>query len=405
LRIIRRLVAVGAMAATAAALVAAPALADPPGSHKHVVVPKAYDIVSVGSESIAAISDQLSFNYNLTVKHHSAAHPFYYSWDGVPAGQPNNTGQHVTLKAGCRNVRPNGSTAGIKALASYGNAKGTTFPCVDFARSSRPFSASSNDPPFAPGGVAFDTLWSDAVTYATTSNTNAPNNLTRAQLAEIFNCSVPAANSDNPNTWGALLGSKAKPGTANTAIDPIVPQQGSGTLSFWMKTALGLTSTTEPTCGTAAGLTVNQQPEENEGISTVFLSGGKPNPNVIYPFSIGAWLAQKYHSAKCGKKPSKSQNKFGCAVDGVFHLNGISGVAPFVNGRGKHAAPVTNKKFPRAFDRFLYAVVPYFTGTTDHIAPKLEKLLGHGGYFCSRKQASVVAAYGFESTRFCGFTT
>jgi ABC-type phosphate transport system substrate-binding protein len=400
-RIIRSLVAVGAMAATAAALVAAPALADPINSSKHKVTPAAYDIVSVGSESIAAISDQLSFNFNKAVKHHNPSHPFYYSWDGVPAGQPNNTMQHVTLKAGCRNIRPDGSGAGIKAIAAYGDSKGTTHPCVDFARSSRP--RGSSDPVFGVGGVAFDTLWADAVTYATTSKTNAPNNLKLGQLKEIFGCAVPAANGDPANTWGALLGSKAKKGTAKTAIDPIVPQAGSGTLSFWMTTALGLTSTTEPTCGSAASLSTTQQPEENEGISKVFLSHGKPNPNVIYPFSIGAWVAQQYHSAKCGKKPSKTQNLFGCNVNGILHLNGISGVAPTVKGKGRHAAPVTNSRFPSTFKRFLYAVVPFSATTSNHIPKYLNGLLGKGGYFC--KQTKVVAAYGFETTKLCGLTS
>src|SRR5215469_8547 len=117
----RSLVAVGALAVTAATVMAGPAMADPINSHKTKVTPKAYDIVSVGSQSIAAISDQLSFNFNKTVRHHSPSHPFYYSWDGVPTGQPNNTSQHVTLKTGCRNIRPDGSSAGISALSAYGN--------------------------------------------------------------------------------------------------------------------------------------------------------------------------------------------------------------------------------------------------------------------------------------------
>jgi len=394
----RSLVAAGALAVTAATVMAAPAMADPINSHKHKVTPAAYDIVSVGSESIAAISDQLSFNFNLAVRHHSPSHPFYYSWDGVPTGQPNNTSQHVTLKTGCRNIRPDGSSAGISALSAYGNThfRGKTYPCVDFARSSRP--RKSSDPAAGPNGVAFDTLWSDAVTYGTTSNTNAPNNLTKAQLAEIFGCAVPATPSFAANTWGALLGPSAK--GANQAIDPILPQAGSGTLSFFTG-VLGV-PTTEPTCGTAKNLTTDQQPEENEGISKVFLlRSGRPNPNVIFPFSVGAYVAQQYHSAKCGKRPSKGQNMFGCNVNGVLHLNGIGGVAPTVKPR--HGSPVTNPKWRRTpFERFLFAVVPFSATTSDHIPAKLEGLLGKHGYFC--KQTKVVAAYGFQTTPLCGLT-
>ena len=147
--------------------------------------------------------------------------------------------------------------------------------------------------------------------------------------------------------------------------------------------------------------TINQ-PEENEGISKVFLVHGKPNPNVIYPFSVGAWVAQQYHSAKCGKRVTKGENQFGCNENGVLHLNGIGGKAPTVKGKGKHAAPVTNPRFPAPFDRFLYAVVPYSSSTSDHIAKNLEPLLGKHGYFC--KQTKVATAYGFESTPLCGLT-
>jgi len=403
-RFLKTLVAAGGAAAVVTALVAAPALADPINSHKAKVTPAAYDIVSVGSESIYAISDQMAWNYNKSVgKKHSAKHPYYYSWDAVPYANQNNTMQKVVLKAGCKkNVRPDGSSAGITALSTYGSTKykGKTYPCVNFARSSRP--RKSTDPAFGPGGDAFVTLWRDAVTYSTTSNSNVPNNLTLAQLKEIFGCSIPAANGFPANTWGALLGKSAK--GASDATDPIVPQAGSGTLSFWMETALGFSTDTEPTCGTAANLTTSQQPEENEGLSQYFRDGNKPkgtpNPNVIYPFSIGAWVAQQYHDAKCGKKPKGSENMFGCNENGVLRLNGISGTAPTVK-KGK-ASPVTNPKFPSTFDRFLYAVVPY-ASTSNHIPAYLNGLLGHKGFFC--KQTKVVLAYGFETTPFCGSTS
>lgn len=401
MRIMKSLVAVGALAVTAA-MVAAPAMADPINSSKHKVTPAPYDIVSVGSESIYAISDQLSFNYNKTVgKKHSPTHPYYYSWDAVPFARPNATTTKIVLKAGCKkNIRPDGSGAGISALGTYGNTsyKGKTYPCIDFARSSRP--RKSSDPVFGAGGDAFVTLWRDAVTYATTKNTNAPSSLTLAQLQAIFGCNVVAAHGFAKWTWGALLGSKAKDPKA--VIDPILPQAGSGTLSFWQETALGFPSDGEPLCGSAKSLSVDQQPEENEGLSKVFLLHGKPNPNVIYPFSIGAWVAQQYHSTTCGKKAKKGENAFGCNENGVLHLNAIEGFSPTVKGKGKHAAPVTNSRFPAPFDRFLYAVVPYSTTTTDHIPANLEGLLGHNGYFC--KQTKVVAAYGFEATGLCGLT-
>ncbi len=314
----------------------------------------------------------------------------------------------IVVKQGCKkNLRPNGSGAGIAALTGgYGTTSYTykgkkhVVPCIDFARSSRP--RSSKDPAFGKGGVAFVTLAGDAVTYATTKGSNAPNNLSKAQLAQIFGCTVPAKNGDPANTWGALLGSKAKPGTAKVKIAPVLPQAGSGTLSFWATTALGLSGTTEPTCGPAANLSVPNQPEENEGLNKIFkLGNGKPNPNVLYPYSIGAYLSQLQNSPACGKRPSKTQNMFGCNQTGVLLLNGISGTKPATGRKGHLVTNPAWKSTP--FQRFLYDVVPYSTSTSDHIPAYLEKYLGRKGYFC--KQGGVLNAYGFETTAACGITS
>lgn len=397
------------MAATMVAVAVAPASAEPlnPKTGK-LIRPAAYDIVAVGSESLAFVEDQLTWNYNKTAakKKHSPSNPFIYSWDGSPPSNLNDTTSKIVVKQGCKlNLRPDGSSAGIEDMPKYGKTSYTTksksgkkikhtVPCVDFARSSRP--RSSSDPAFAKGGDAFVVLGEDAVTYAVTSNTNAPNNLSRADLVKIFGCSVGAAHGFAANTWGALLGSKAKDPSAK--IDPIVPQSGSGTLSFWMETALGLPTDTEPACGTAAKLGFAAQPEENEGISKVFLLHGKPNPNVIYPYSIGVYASQEFHSAKIGKTPSKKQNKFGKDDRGVLHLDSIAGLGrPIIKEK-------TNPKWNNSpFRRFLFDVVRYATNTKNHIPSYLEKWLGPTGYFC--KQHTVLEDYGFEVTRLCGVTS
>ena len=86
----------------------------------------------------------------------------------------------------------------------------------------------------------------------------------------------------------------------------------------------------------------------------------------------------------------------------MFHLNSIDGTKPLAAGKGKHASPVTNPRFPAPFNRFLYAVVPYSATTADHIPANLEGLLGGHGYFC--KQTKVATSYGFEPTSLCGLT-
>jgi hypothetical protein len=52
------------------------------------------------------------------------------------------------------------------------------------------------------------------------------------------------------------------------------------------------------------GSCVSQAPEENEGTYAGFNS-----PNAIFIWSIGAYVAQKYHSAACGATPTKTQNR------------------------------------------------------------------------------------------------
>jgi ABC-type phosphate transport system substrate-binding protein len=412
----RSLVAIGAVAATATALAAAPAFAEPIGANGKAVTPQAYDIVGGGSATTQYVLDQLTANYNKTVKKHSPTNPYILSWDAVPPSQPLNTAQLIQLKNGCpkptsktATLRPNGSSSGIADLISYPKVKfkGKTYNCLDFARSSRGRKPGVGGDPSGPGGVVFVTLAGDAVTYASDAkSTNVPNNLNRTQLAAIFGCNVPAANGFGAMTWGALLGSKAK--NPSQVIDPILPQAGSGTLSFWATTALGLTSTNEPTCGSRGGVTnVNQEPEENEGISPFFkgtFHGESISQNVIYPFSIGSFVAQSFHSKTCGKAPKRGQNTFGCNEVGVFKLNGIAGVAPTVKTK---SGTVTNGKFPNTFHRFIYDVVPYYGPSADHthIPPKLEKFFGKKGVFCASKDKSVLQAYGFEPTLACGFVS
>jgi ABC-type phosphate transport system substrate-binding protein len=398
LRIWKTLIAAAAAAATVAALTA-PALADPIDPHTgKTVTPHQWDIVGVGSQTIAYVSDQLAYNYDLGVKKDTTKTPYIYYWDATSPSNPGSTAaQKVTLKDGCKNTRPNGSGPGITALETYGSTKykGVTYPCVDFAGSSRGRNSTTSpiDPSCATGGICFVKLANDVVTYTTTKGSNAPDNLSLAQLAEIFGCTIPAANGFAAGTWGALLGKKAKDPTAKP--DPLVPQSGSGTLKFWMETALGLKTDTEPLCGSLANAHKASQPEENEGLAKVFLlKNGKPNPNVLYPFSIASYVAQEAHSPALHHKPGKGQNRFGFDETGVLFLNGISGIAPTVKS---HGLPVINPKWNSTpFRRYVYDVVPFSSakGNVNNIPADLVKFFGPKGYWCTHN--SVLQDYGFE---------
>ncbi len=397
MRIIRSLVAVGAVTAAAAAIgVAAPGAMAEPILHGKQVTPAAYDIVGVGSDTTQYVIDALSLSYNATVKKHSPSDPYFFSWDAVPPAHPLDTKENVTLKAGCGvQARPDGSSAGISALTSYGNVKykGVTYPCLNFARSSRPKKSSDATEDL------FVIFASDAVTYSTEKNTNVPNNLNAKQLAEIFGCTIPAAHGFAAGTWGALLGSKAK--DAKGSPDPIVPQAGSGTLSFWMETALGLPTDTEPTCGTAKNdTTTNSEPEENEGTWPGFKTD---KANVLYPFSIGDYLAQEFHSKKsCSLSVAakKGQNEFGCDQTGLLFLDSISHITPIVKQKvGEVINPAWNNTI---FHRYLYNVVVSDPSTTTHISPLLSKFFGRSGYLCKASNDAVLRDYGFEPSPACG---
>jgi ABC-type phosphate transport system substrate-binding protein len=352
--------------------------------------PPASSAVGVGSDTITPVTDQLSSDYNAT----SPSGPLEYSWDAVNpiTGQ---IGDSIPLKTGCTPIaRPDGSSAGITALAGSQVVKGVN--CVNYARSSRP--RGSSDPPYATGGVAFTALAGDAVTWDTpAANTSAPASLTPAQLNAIYTCT--------DTNWDQV-------GGKNQAIVPFLPQSGSGTLSFWLA-AIGVT--TPGPCVSNDNNTL----EENEGVNPVL-----NNPGTIYLFSVGDWIAQREHSAKCLNTTCTGNssgvvcdhtpdfNQFFCNESGTMTLREISGVAPLV---GKSPNQTINPKFPSTFDRILYNVVPFDPSTSNHIpgaesgAPggeDLDGIFGASGYDCASSTAKAdITAYGFVNLPNCGTTS
>jgi ABC-type phosphate transport system substrate-binding protein len=381
MRKLSRLMAGTVTMAAAAALVAgtvATASAAPNDPPKGVT-PAAYDIVGVGSNTTENVIDQIAVGYDAGVKDHGPAHPYLFSWDALPPGvtvaAPGVT-YKITPKKGCSAIdRPNGSSSGVTGLNDTALDGKTGFPCLDFARSSG--GRKPTQPAFAPGGITFVAFAKDAITWAvrgTKGGSDAPKTLDTAQLKSIFAC-------DTKN-WDKV-GGKAG------AIKVYLPQAGSGTLSTWEK-FMGLpTSGPLPSC-------ISQAPEENEGTFKGFNSA-----NAIFIYSIGAYVAQKYHSAACGAKPTRKQNEFGCNDTGYLTLGKIGGVSPLSSAK----VPTINPKFPKSYWRTLYNVVNYATGTKDHISKKLEGIFGSTGYLCKSPAAKkAIVDYGFVVTPLCGST-
>jgi ABC-type phosphate transport system substrate-binding protein len=368
MRTLRKLFIAGAAAATVTAMAMGPALADPPSG----VTPKETDVVGVGSDTLQSLMDQISFDYN---KSHTGVK--LYSWDAL--NPKTGLSDMIKTKAGCTKIlRPNGSSAGVLELTKNQKTTDKKHFCVDYARSSR--SRATTDPAKGPGGILFVALAKDAVTWAANGTTNAPATLTTAQLHDIYNCTV--------TNWNQVGG---QAGTINAQL----PQTSSGTRAFFLK-AIGLDVSGPGGC-------VNSTAEENEGVNTV-LKG----PNTIFPYSIGKFIAEKFHSANCTNAgctgspachPTATQNKFGCDTHGKMVLHKINGVAPTV---GTGTKTTINGKFPAAFVRTVFNVVRW-ANTSNNIPKSLQKFFSHTGYICSNATAHKdLINYGFLPTPFCG---
>lgn len=374
MRMLKKLLATAVVTASATAMAVGPALADPINGSGKPVTPKETDVVGTGSDTIQFLLDQFSFDYN---KSHSKG-PRLYSWDAL--NPKTGLTDNIAPKSGCAKIpRPNGSSAGIATLDTNAKTKDKKHFCEDFGRSSR--GRSSSDPSKGPGGIVFVALGKDAVTFATNATTNAPANLTTAQLNAIYTCT---------DTNWSQVGGKSAP------IKAELPQTSSGTRAFFLG-AIGVA-----TPGSCVGSTA----EENEGVNSV-LKG----PNVIFPFSIGKYIAEKFHSAKCAKSsctdspachPKAGQNRFGCDTHGSMVLRSVNGTKPTT---GSGSKTVINGHFSAKYVRTVFVVVRW-AKTANNIPSALQPFFSSAkrhGWVCANKTAHTdLINYGFLPTPFCG---
>lgn len=363
MRNLTRIVAGAAIAIGATAVAIGPAVADPPSG----VTPKETDVVSVGSDTTEYLYDQFSFDYNRT---HSTG-PRLYSWDAL--NPKTGLTDNIVTKSGCTAIpRPDGASAGLTAFFINAKTKDGKHFCIDFVRATR--ARASTDPPKGAGGVLFVALAKDAATYATNKTTNAPGNLTAARLAAIYNCTA--------TRWNQVGG------TSTATIQAFLPQTGSGLRSSFLK-AIGVTT---------PGACVNSSVQQNEGTDPQF----KNNANAMVPYSVAKYISQVFHSAKCGVKPTSTQNRFGCDEHGNFVLHKVNGIAPTV---GTGTKTTINPKFAPAF-LFPVSSVVRWANTTDNIPSYLDRFFATAsrhGWMCSNTTAKQdILNYGFLPTPFCG---
>jgi ABC-type phosphate transport system substrate-binding protein len=232
--------ATAALVVTGVSLTAGPAFAaytaDPDDT---TFTPVAADLVGVGSDTSQHALKLLADAFNATTP---AAKIATYAATGggtlpVLTGDP---------------ARPNGSGAGKNLLHG-----GTNNTSVDFARSSSANNAGETSDGLQAFPFALDTL-----IMVTDTTSNAPVALTGDDIVKIYNGTY--------TNWNQVAG-----GTAGV-IAPKIPQNGSGTRSFFVAQLKALNGGVDVTL---AGTVVEVQEHEPAGIAG--------NPNAIAPFSQG----------------------------------------------------------------------------------------------------------------------
>ena len=224
-----------ATAAATTAIFAGTALADPPAGYSPTITDRA----GVGSDTTELVMNALTWGqdapttnpptsgFNSTVAQTAG---WYDSWNATGSAT-------IATKPGCPTVnRADGSSAGISALVNSGvSTVDNVTPCIDYARSSRGPKADGTDVDKNGNPLFFEPFAQDVLQYASSAPTtsfpsvpatNAPQNLTVAQLKTIY--------TTVGITWTAVGG------TSTDVIQKVIPQAGSGTRSFF-EGQLGIT--------------------------------------------------------------------------------------------------------------------------------------------------------------------
>ncbi|MDR2567214.1 MAG: substrate-binding domain-containing protein [Bifidobacteriaceae bacterium] len=338
------LATIGAAAAVLGAP-SVPALADPPGIHP--------PLAGVGSGTTQYVLDGLADSIQPS--------------GSMIIGSYDSTGPLLiqTRAVGSAFNRPNGSTAGVRALTR--SAVSDTWPQttgesttqvgianqIDFARSSRPPSEYGDDLTYIP-------FAQDAVTYAYSDHgyASVPLYLTPEDLAAIYRGTVTTFVDRN----GVLR-----------TYDPALPPLGSDARQYFLE-YIGVTET-------QASWILNVLPE-NDGSQIDGIGE-------IMPFSVGSWIAQDNNVEP--NTVAYNDVQLGALDDYYWGV-----VLPVVDG-------AINPDFPAR--RLLFNVVQTsrLSGTSDLDVMLQNTFVGQQSYVC--QSGSTITHYGFLTTPHCGNTT
>ena len=247
--------------------------------------PTTADVVGVGSDTSQHALLLLANSYNASV---ATGAPKLATFAATGGGT-------VTLPSGAV-TRPNGSGAGKTTLYAPSN------PDVDYARSSSTLSTAEINAGLQQFPFALDTL---ATVVSGSVKSNAPASITPAQLVGIYSGSI--------KNWSEIGGTAG-------AIEPKIPQGGSGTRSFFTAQLKAANGNVDVTLGTEV-----KEVQENDPASI------QGNPNAIAPYSAGrAGLSGSALRVEGGFKADRAlynvvrTNDLGNAtIQGLFGANGF----------------------------------------------------------------------------------
>ncbi len=204
--------------------------------------PTTTDVIGVGSDTSQNALFRLANSYNAT----------------VPAGQPRlstyaaTSGGTIPLPTAAV-TRPNGSGAGKNTL--YGAGNNTD---VDFARSSSSLSTNEVNAGLQQFPFALDTL---KLAVSNDVPSKAPTTITPAQMVGIYNGTI--------DDWSDIGGTAG-------AIEPKIPQAGSGTRSFFIAQLKAANGNVDVTLAATV-----QEVQEHDPTPI------RNNPNAVAPYSAG----------------------------------------------------------------------------------------------------------------------
>ncbi|MDR1426836.1 MAG: hypothetical protein LBJ08_03645 [Bifidobacteriaceae bacterium] len=337
--------------ASATALSAAPAMADPtPGTYP--------PLAGTGSDTTQFVLGGLA-----QAILDGEGQPIIGSFDAVDPESSQPGGLIKPTATGTDFNRPNGSGAGLRALAASINPEGTrTQPRTDGTTTNvditgqLDFARSSSGPSGAGSDLTFIPFAQDAVSYAYArlGGSTVPTNLSLSELALIYDRTVVRFYGDD-GAWHDY--------------SPRLPQASSGTRSFFLS-KLGLTE------ADVSWISSSTFVQENDG-SEIDQVGE------IVPFSVGSYVAQVNE-----KVPDT-------VTDNDVQLGRVNGLQPVIDG-------VPNPAFP--VSRLVFNVVETsrLSGTSAEDLLLQSVFAGSQSQICQAE--AVIEAYGFAAISNCGDT-